>query len=35
VALCEGDAIADPTAFTGRGWKLVPTDGARLVSIDT
>ena len=34
VALCESGAVADPTAFTGRGWKVVPADGARLVSAD-
>ena len=34
VALCESGAVADPTAFTGRGWKVVPADGARLVSVD-
>lgn len=35
VALCESGAISDPTAFTGQGWKVRPTDGARLVSVDT
>ena len=28
VALCERDAISDPTTFTGRGWKVRPSDGA-------
>ena len=34
VALCEAGAIADPTALTGRGWKVTPADGARVVSLD-
>ena len=33
VALCESGAVADPTAFTGRGWKVEPADGARLLSV--
>jgi galactokinase len=35
VALCKSGAVADPTAFTGRGWKVVPAEGARLISVDT
>jgi galactokinase len=35
VALCETGAIADPTAFTGRGWKVVPADGARTIELES
>lgn len=34
VALCEPDAIVDPTSFSGRGWRVRPSDGARLVVVD-
>jgi len=32
VALCERDAIRDPSAMTGRGWSVRPSDGARVIS---
>ncbi|MBJ7307414.1 MAG: galactokinase [Acidimicrobiia bacterium] len=32
VALCERDAIRDPSAMTGRGWRVRPSDGARVIS---
>jgi len=32
VALCERDAIGDPSATTGRGWSVRPSDGARVIT---
>jgi galactokinase len=34
VALCERGAIGDPTAFSGRGWRVQASEGARLVITD-
>jgi galactokinase len=34
VALCERGAIGDPTAFSGRGWRVQASEGARLVIND-
>jgi galactokinase len=32
VALCERNAIEDPSAMTGRGWRVRPSDGARVIT---
>ena len=31
-ALCERNAIEDPNAMTGRGWRVRPSDGARVIT---
>ena len=31
-ALCERNAIEDPSAMTGRGWRVRPSDGARVIT---